>query len=72
MADHFKLDITNRGTRITIFNNVADDFAEEYRTLLTGDSNTSEQSSTINPSYAEILFKNIQAPPNTPITKPTF
>lgn len=71
MADHFKLDITNRGTRITIFNNVADDFAEEYRTLLTGDSNTSKQSSTINPSYAEILFQNIQVPPNTPITKPT-
>ena len=39
-TDHFKLEITNRSVRITIFSNVEDTFAEDYRTMLTGTSTT--------------------------------
>ena len=39
MANHFKLDMTNRSTRITIFKDVSDNFAEEYREILSGGSN---------------------------------
>ena len=35
-TDHFKLDITNRSVRITIFSNVNENFAQEYRETLAG------------------------------------
>ena len=31
MADHFKLEITNRSTKITTWTDVSPNFAEEYR-----------------------------------------
>ena len=36
MAEHFKLDITNRSVRITVWNNVSENFAEEYSLALSG------------------------------------
>lgn len=36
-TDHFKLDITNRSVRITIFSNVNENFAQEYRESLAGE-----------------------------------
>lgn len=47
MAEQFKLDITNRGVRITIFHNVSENFAAEYRALLSGNAdNTSHDTTT--------------------------
>lgn len=37
MAEHFKLEISNKSVRITTFNNVSENFAKEYREMLSGD-----------------------------------
>ena len=37
MAEHFKLEITNRSTKITTWTGVSQDFAEEYRHNLVPD-----------------------------------
>ena len=34
MAEHFKLEITNRSTKITTWTGVSDDFANEYKERL--------------------------------------
>ena len=33
MAEHFKLEITNRSTKITTWTGVSDDFANEYKAV---------------------------------------
>ena len=37
MAEHFKLEITNRSTKITTWTGVSDDFANEYKERLGSD-----------------------------------
>ena len=37
MAEHFKLEITNRSTKITTWTGVSDDFANEYKERLGAD-----------------------------------
>ena len=37
MAEHFKLEITNKSVRITTFKNVSENFAKEYREMLSGE-----------------------------------
>lgn len=49
MSHHFKLEITNRSVRITVFNNVDVDFAKEYSELLGGvkDSDSDEKTTEL-------------------------
>ena len=42
MAEHFKLEITNRSTKITTWTGVSPDFANEYRENLSPDDNLSD------------------------------
>ena len=42
MAEHFKLEITNRSTKITTWTGVSPDFAKEYRENLSPDDNLSD------------------------------
>jgi len=54
MSDQFKLEITNRGVRITILNNVNENFATEYRELLTGGSKNNDNTTTIDLDFDDM------------------
>lgn len=69
MATHFKLDMTNRSTRITIFSNVSDNFDEEYRNILSGSStNKSDDVKELEIDNMNWAMQNIFS--NTDIEKP--
>lgn len=70
-TDHFKLELTNRSSRITIFSNVDENFAQEYREALAGEnSNHNDTSSDIDfdnmTPAMQTVFKNasIEPPPD--------
>lgn len=65
--EHFKLGITNRSVRVTIFSGVQDDFAEIYRNILSGycDSySDDEQSNSASPCPYEYIFEGCSASGN--------
>ncbi len=57
MADHFKLEITNRSVRIMKLNNVKEDFATEYSELLSVDKH--DKNAEINYDTMNQAMKNI-------------
>lgn len=52
-TDHFKLELTNRSSRVTIFSNVDENFAQEYREALAGEN------SIHNDTTSDIDFDNM-------------
>lgn len=57
--EHFKLEITNRNMRVTIFSGVKEDFAESYHRLLSGNSDSDsddKHSSSSSPCDYEYIF----------------
>ncbi len=55
MAEHFKLEITNRSTKITTWTDVSDDFADEFRENLTGSDTSATDDKPMSDAMATIF-----------------
>lgn len=55
MAEHFKLEITNRSTKITTWTGVSDDFAEEFRENLASSDTSSTDDKPMSDTMATIF-----------------